>query len=121
LEAEAEASLPTPAGTAAFSFAGPEAKFHSPPIGVPVRGEMIAFGQPRRQMIVVSAVPVADISVTVGIAVVTVSMPVAMTMIVVRTVIVVAIVLIVAVAIALSHRDGAGERQSQQRDCASAK
>jgi hypothetical protein len=46
---------------------------------------MIAFGQTRRQMIVVSAVPVADISVMVGIAVVTVTMsvPVAVIMIVV--------------------------------------
>jgi hypothetical protein len=51
---------------------------------------MIAFGQTRRQMIVVSAVPVADISVMVGIAVVTVtvSMPVAVIMIVVGAVIV---------------------------------
>jgi hypothetical protein len=46
---------------------------------------MIAFGQTRRQMIVVTAVPVADISVMVGVAVVTVSMPVAVIMIVVGT------------------------------------
>jgi hypothetical protein len=38
---------------------------------------MIAFGQTRGQMIVVSAVPVADIAVMVGIAAVTLSMPVA--------------------------------------------
>jgi hypothetical protein len=73
---------------------------------------MIAFGQTRRQMIVVTAVPVADISVMVGIAVVTVtvSMPVAMIMIVVGAVIVVTIVLAVAMAIALGRGDGARER-----------
>src|SRR5215831_1721498 len=86
------------------------------------RRKMIAFGQTRRQMIVVSAVPVADISVTVGVAVVTVTvaMPVAAIIIVVGPVIVVTIVLVVAVAIALGGGDGARECQYQQRRCASA-
>jgi len=68
-------------------------------------GKVIALGQTRRQVIVVSAVPAANIPVTVGIAVVTVSvsmpMPVAMIMVVVVAVIVVTIVLVMAVAITL--------------------
>jgi hypothetical protein len=76
--------------------------------------KLIALGQTGRQMTVVSAVPVADISITVGIAVVTVtvSMPVAaVIMTVVVAVIVVTIVLVMAVSIALSQYDGARQRQ----------
>ena len=86
--------------------------------------ETIAFGQARGQMIVVTAVPVADISVMGGIAVmtmpVTVSMPMSLVTIVVGAVIVVTIMLVVAVAIALGYGDGAGERQRQQCTCANA-
>jgi len=71
---------------------------------------MIAFGQTRRQMILVSAVAVVDISVAVGIAVatVTVSMTAAVITIVVGAVIVVT-VLVMAV---IFHPRDSGECRS---------
>jgi len=74
------------------------------------RRKMIAFSQTRRQMIVVCAVPVVDVSFMVGITAVTltVAVPVAVIMIVVGAAIVVTIMLVVAVAIALGYGDCAG-------------
>jgi len=72
------------------------------------RRQMITFRQTRRQMIVVSPVPVADVSVVVGISfmAVTMSMPVTVCMIVIGAVIVVTIAFAVTVAIALGHCHG---------------
>jgi cbb3-type cytochrome oxidase subunit 3 len=84
--------------------------------------QTIAFRQSRRKVVVVSAVPAADVAIAVGVTLVAVSLivTVAMAVIAVVTVvaaivIVIAIVFVVAVAIALRDGDRGRKCQTEQR------
>src|SRR5207302_9028009 len=86
--------------------------------------QTIAFRQSGRKVIVVSAVPAADVAITVGVApvamavIVTVTIAVAVIAVVTvmpAIVIVIAIVFVVAVAVALRGGDRGGKCQAQQR------
>src|SRR5215472_10071131 len=87
--------------------------------------QMITFRQTRRQTIVISAVPVADVPVMILVVAPTLALAltVPVAMIVRGAVIVVTIVLAVAVAVAVAIALGQGEstreHQRQQRTCAS--
>jgi hypothetical protein len=92
------------------------------------RWQTITLSQSRRQIAVMSAVPVVEIAIMVGIMMVVpiaatvlfVAVGVTMTM-VSLAIVVVTVVFVVAVTMVLGYRDGCRECQSYQRDGSSSK